>query len=154
METKKTSSASIILLNLKHLDACINLDKAALEGFWSRSQWEKELSNPKAICFGTIKSYELIAFICSWKIADQLDINTIAVHPLHQKQGLGEMLLRAIISKAEFEGIKKVTLEVKTTNYAAKCLYKKIGFKITGERIKYYKDGSNALILNLTLPKT
>ena len=153
MGTKKSTSSSIISLSLKHLEACVELDKSALNGLWSKAQWKKELSNPRSLCLGAINSSELIGFVCALEISNELDILSIAVNPIHQKQGLGEMILRAVVSKAQFKGIKKITLEVKENNYIAISLYRKIGFKTAGKRIKYYKDGSNALILSLALAK-
>ena len=42
----------------------------------------------------------------------------------------------------------QIYLEVKDTNEPAKAFYKAMGFKTVGNRSNFYKDGSDALLLN------
>tara|TARA_B100000965_G_scaffold16747_1_gene12615 strand:- start:17 stop:439 length:423 start_codon:yes stop_codon:yes gene_type:complete len=132
-----------------HLNACIELDKKSLNGLWSKSQWERELNESKRICLGAIdlKSKKLLGLCSAWLVMDELQITSLAVHPTHQRKGLGKSLLNEIITRSNTFRTNHIHLEVKETNEPAKAFYKSMGFKIEGKRLNFYKDGSNALIL-------
>lgn len=42
----------IIQLREMHLNDCVDLDQKSSNGLWSKSQWKKELTDPKRICLG------------------------------------------------------------------------------------------------------
>tara|TARA_B100000945_G_scaffold2501_1_gene2156 strand:+ start:653 stop:1102 length:450 start_codon:yes stop_codon:yes gene_type:complete len=146
---------SIIKLGKQHLNACIDLDQKSLNGLWSRSQWEKELSNPIRICLGAkeIETNKLLGLCSAWLIADELYITSIAVHPTHQRQGIGKSLMTDLIKRSTSFRINNIYLEVKDKNEPAKAFYKSMGFKMEGNRFNFYKDGSNALIFNKQINK-
>ena len=137
----------IIPLETKHLGLCIELDQNTFKGLWTKSQWEREISDPKRICLGAFEAKELLALCSGWFILNELHITILVVNPLHLRKGLGTLILSSVIDKAKLQGINKILLEVKETNEPAKALYKNLGFKITGHRSQLYRDGSNALIL-------
>ena len=146
---------TIIKLGIIHLNACIDLDKKSLKGLWTKSQWEVELSDPKRICLGIIESEtkKLLGFCCSWLVVDELYITSIAVHPRHQRKGLGKFLLSDLIKRSRSLRTNHIHLEVKHTNEPAKAFYKSMGFKIIGNRSNFYKDGSDAIIFTKQLNK-
>ncbi len=139
---------TIIQLGKQHLNDCIDLDQKSLKGLWSKSQWAKELSDPKRICLGVIEleSNKLLGLCSAWLIVDELHITSIAVHPMHQRKGLGKLLISDLIKRSISFKTNLIFLEVKDTNESAKALYKKMGFQIKGYRSNFYKDGSNAII--------
>jgi len=62
--------------------------------------------------------------------------------PEFRGQGIGSMLLKAVLEHAKIFGLEKVELSVYTTNEAAIALYKKFGFEQEGLIKKYRKlDG-------------
>tara|TARA_B100001996_G_scaffold315437_1_gene258295 strand:+ start:112 stop:549 length:438 start_codon:yes stop_codon:yes gene_type:complete len=140
----------IIQLGILHLNSCLNLDEISLKGLWTKSQWEKELTDPKRICIGVIdiETQQLLGLCSSWLVIDELHITCLAVHPIHQRKGLGKFLLSDLIKRSNALSINQIYLEVKYTNEPAKALYKSMGFKIVGNRPGFYKDGSDAIILS------
>ena len=49
---------------------------------------------------------------------------------------------------AHAEGIKDMTLEVRTSNLPAQAVYRKLGFQNEGIRKRYYEDtGEDAIIM-------
>ena len=147
---------TIIKLGIKHLNACIKLDQESLNGLWTKSQWEKELTDPKRICIGVLDqdADKLLGLCSAWLIIDELYITSIAVHPIHQRKGIGTFLISDFIKRANSLRTNHIHLEVKDTNERAKAFYKAIGFKIEGNRSNFYKDGSDALIFTKQLKKT
>ncbi len=153
-EKSKDSQIEVISLHVPHLNKCVELDEKTLDGLWTKKQWEIELSDPSRLCIGIQCASEIIAFACGWIVLDELQITAIAVNPNHQKLGIGKKLTSLLLNKAKALGVKEATLEVENKNTSARALYKSLGFKVTGRRKNYYKNGSEALILwkNLTTP--
>ena len=145
----------IIELELMHLNACVDLDQKSLNGLWSKSQWEKELTDSKRICLGAIdhKTNKLLGLCCAWLLIDEIYITSIAIYPSHQRKGLGKMLLSELVTHSRSIKTKQIYLEVKDTNESAKAFYKSMGFKIAGNRSNFYKDESNAIIFIKQLSK-
>tara|TARA_B100000700_G_C14292369_1_gene511052 strand:+ start:70 stop:525 length:456 start_codon:yes stop_codon:yes gene_type:complete len=145
----------IIQLGILNLDECLILDRKTFQGLWTKSQWERELSDPNRICLGALEvnTPDLIGFCSAWLVLEEMQITSIAVDPLHQRKGIGKYILSNLIKKSKSLEINRILLEVKDKNEPAKALYKSIGFKLIGNRSNFYKDGSNALIFikDLTL---
>lgn len=90
----------------------------------------------------------LVGLGCVWSILEEAHITILAVHPKYQGQGLGQLLLYALLRDAKRCQLEWATLEVKPSNQPALSLYQKFGFKEAGRRRGYYKDtGEDALIL-------
>ena len=140
---------TIIQLGILHLNSCVDLDKKSLNGLWSKSQWERELTDPKRICLGImeLETKKLLGICSAWSIIDELQITFIAVDPIHQRKGLGKFLLSELIKRSKSLKTNHLHLEVKDTNEPAKAFYKSMGFKTVGNRFNFYKDGTNALLL-------
>ena len=144
---------TIIQLGILHLNSCIDLDQKALKGLWTKSQWKKELTDPKRICIGIIEleTEKLLGLCSAWLVIDELHITSIAVHPIHQRKGLGKFLMSELIKRSDSLVTNHIHLEVKDTNEPAKAFYKSMGFKIVGNRSNFYKDGSDAILFTKTI---
>ena len=142
-----------IQLGIFHLNSCLDLDKIALKGLWSKSQWEKELTDPKRICIGVIEveKKKILGLCSAWLIVDELHITCIAVHPIYQRKGLGKLLILDLIKRSNTLITSQIYLEVKDTNEPAKAFYKSMGFKNVGNRPNFYKDGNDALLFTKQL---
>ena len=141
---------TIIELGIIHLNDCVDLDQKSLNGLWTKSQWEKELTDPKRICIGVLElqTKKLLGLCSAWLVLEELQITFIAVNPIHHRQGIGRLLLSELIKRSKSLQANQINLEVKYNNKPAKAFYKSMGFKTVGHRSKFYKDGSDALILN------
>lgn len=68
----------------------------------------------------------------------ELHINNMAVHVEYRRGGIGTALLDEAISCASRLGAREAYLEVRVSNRAARALYEKNGFRISGRRRNYY----------------
>ena len=135
------------LLGIRDLEACLALDRTALNGLWTREQWTRELSDDRRIALGIDDTYkQLIALAAGWLVADELQITAVAVAPHQRRQGLGAQITKALIQRGAMAGAQEASLDVASTNQAARALYASLGFVTTGSRQKYYRDGSDALL--------
>lgn len=119
------------------------------EVHWTRDNFVSELDN-------TVGDYnvlykdgnEILGYLGSWMIIDEMHITTIATAKNHTRKGVAEALLVAQIFKALAQNIKALTLEVRVSNIKAQGLYEKYLFKRQGIRKRYYEDTlESALIM-------
>jgi len=61
----------------------------------------------------------------------------IEILPGWQRRGIGTRVIRALVNDASARG-KPVALMVLKTNIAARSLYQRLGFGITGENVTHY----------------
>lgn len=88
----------------------------------------------------TSDAASVIGFAGLWLMVDESHITTIAVHPSYRGLGIGELMLRSLITISYEIGARVVTLEVRVSNTVAQNLYEKYGFKRQGIRRRYYSD--------------
>lgn len=79
-------------------------------------------------------------FITYTLTQDFAEIADLFVFPKFRKKGVGTALVFELIKTVKNSGRGKIFLEVRKGNFAAKNLYKKIGFTDLYERKKYYGD--------------
>jgi [ribosomal protein S18]-alanine N-acetyltransferase len=91
--------------------------------------------------------HEVIGFITSQHIDQELSIFDVAVHPEFRQQGIGLALCNELLHRAEALKICSFNLEVRATNSAAYALYKKCGFTDAYVRKKYYQDNNEDAIV-------
>ena len=137
---------AVITLDPSWLADCLALDRSALQGLWTKEQWRRELEDPRRLCLGWSEAKTLLGVACGWLVADELHITLIAVDPSVRRGGHGKRLLSALLQQARQQGAIHATLEVGNNNLAAIALYANGGFQSAGTRLKYYSDGSDALI--------
>lgn len=134
-----------------HLEACLALDQASLQGLWSRTQWQTELAEPRRPGVGLWRGDKLVAMASGWLVVDELHITLVAVAPKQRRQGLGCRVLQELLDHARLQGAGHATLEVAPGNTAALALYRGLGFQDAGLRRGYYRNGEDALIQWLRL---
>lgn len=69
----------------------------------------------------------------------------------HRGEGIGTEIMSTFLERCRSKGIKKVRLEVKTTNENAIKLYESFGFRITETLKGYYRDGNDGYMMYLDL---
>ncbi len=91
---------------------------------------------------------EVIGYGGCWLITGEAHISTIAIHPAHRGQGLGELLLASMLKHAIRLGGEYSVLEVRESNATAQALYRKYEYTVIGRRKQYYRDnGEDALLM-------
>ncbi len=92
-------------------------------------------------------THYIMGFAGLWIMAGEAHITNIAVREIHRRQGIGELLIIALIDLAIELDAGLVTLEVRFSNTAAQKLYYKYGFVQVGLRRGYYIDDKEDAIL-------
>lgn len=92
-----------------------------------------------------------LGLLLAWEVADEAHLIDVIVAPAARRQGLARALLETLLAHARARELRVVLLEVRRSNLAARQLYRAFGFEEVGERVAYYADGEDALLLRLTL---
>ena len=79
--------------------------------------------------------------------ADSADIDNIAVTEAYRRSVVACAVMDGLQKIAKDEGVKKLFLEVRVSNYAAMKLYLKCGFRGAYARTRYYPDGEDCLVM-------
>jgi [ribosomal protein S18]-alanine N-acetyltransferase len=138
------------------VDTITGLERALFPvDYWPRQMFIDELAQPEtrrylvAETAGRIVGYA--GLMCVQPIAD---VQTIAVLPEHEGRGIGTALLTELLEEARRRGAEDVLLEVRADNPRAQQLYLRFGFEQIHIRPRYYRDGTDALIMKHTLSTT
>jgi ribosomal-protein-alanine N-acetyltransferase len=128
---------------LKELMKTIIDDQGLLPQFyWPEELFFAELATASGFCL--FFEDRLAGFILYREVSGAWDISTLGSHPQYRRLGCMEKLLNHIIAAKGQD--QELWLEVHEANQAARQLYQKLGFKETGKRKRYYKDGGTAIL--------
>lgn len=94
---------------------------------------------------------QIVAYAGLMCIEPIADVQTIAVVPEFEGKGIGSAILTELIEESRRRGAVEVLLEVRADNPRAQALYVRFGFEQIHVRRRYYRDGTDALIMRLTL---
>jgi ribosomal-protein-alanine N-acetyltransferase len=136
-------------MTLDDIPAVVALEGRAMNEGWHPGAYAHELEHNGAARYLVAESEGVVAgFAGLWLQFDQAHVVTVAVEPAMQRKGIGSLLVLALLSVAEEAGMEDATLEVRTSNVAARALYRGFGFFEVGVRKKYYLDnGEDAVIM-------
>jgi ribosomal-protein-alanine N-acetyltransferase len=137
------------------LGEVMRIERSSFSSPWSRKMFEVEISgNPFSFSFvvRAAGSNQIIGYVCTWIVIDELHLLNLAVDPPFRRLGAGEGIIRWVLEFGRSRGARTGTLEVRVSNLPARRLYEKLGFEVYATRKKYYSDPSeDALLLQLNL---
>lgn len=126
---------------------------------WSEDEFVGLLSDPAVIGFGareTGRGGEApVGFVLARHAAGEAEILSIAVMRTHRREGIGWLLMDAVLRHLHAERAEALFLEVDAANAPALALYRRLGFVQVGSRPNYYRDDkgvpSSALVMRRDL---
>ena len=127
------------------------LADAVLPEAWSVEEFAASLASDAARALVAEEQGALVAFALARCAADEAELLTLCVDPSHQGRGLGRRLAETLFAQLRAEGVRRVHLEVRGSNAAARALYGALGFRESRRRAGYYRDGEDALELGVAL---
>jgi len=131
----------------KDIDMVHEIEILSFSVPWSKESFIDEVKNENAIYYVYEEDSKVWGFAGMHHIVDEGHITNIAVHPQKRGQGIGRLLLSALISYAKENGLVGLTLEVRSKNYVAISLYKSLGFVQEGIRKNYYSTPPDDAII-------
>ena len=105
---------------------------------WSRGSVAAEVAAARVL---VADDDGVTGYVVTLAVGDVLDLMRIAVRPDHRRHGLAHALLEAASTD------RRMLLEVSERNAGAIAFYAAEGFTEIARRSRYYKDGSDALVM-------
>jgi ribosomal-protein-alanine N-acetyltransferase len=127
------------LLDIEQLTQIAPWSELAFKRCWEAGYpgWVKE------------KDENVVGYILLSLAVGECHILNLCVHPDYQRQGLGHEMMEYGMQWAKEQNAGIVYLEVRRSNKAAIALYRRMNFKLIGERKGYYatpKGNEDALV--------
>lgn len=86
-------------------------------------------------------------FLVAKPLGPEWELENIVVAPQSRRRGLAQGLLRDLASLARNHAAEAIFLEVRESNIAARKLYEKLGFALSGRRPAYYSNPDEPAVL-------
>jgi [ribosomal protein S18]-alanine N-acetyltransferase len=132
------------------LARCVELERTLFPGDdpWRLSVFVAELTAGHYYRAARTDTGDLVGYaglaLTSRPPRAEAEVHTIGVDPRFQRRGVGRLLLRDLLTRAD-ELSATTFLEVRTDNEAAIALYVAEGFEVVGLRRRYYQpSGADA----------
>lgn len=114
---------------------------------WSFSALASSFGSPAFTGVVAVEDDEIIGYGGVTAAADTADIDNIAVAEDYRRGGVAGAILSELENLSRANGVKKLFLEVRVSNYAAMSLYLKHGFRGVYARTRYYRNGEDCLVM-------
>ncbi len=111
---------------------------------WTEAMVAGELHAPgrwylAAVEGGSGGAGTVVGYAGLWYDGDVAQVMTIGVAPSLHRQGIGTVLLTALVERSRELGASAVLLEVAVDNAPALALYERFGFTVLSRRRRYYQ---------------
>ncbi|MDF1562680.1 MAG: ribosomal protein S18-alanine N-acetyltransferase [Deltaproteobacteria bacterium] len=147
------SNVTIGDASLEDLDALHAIEVRSFAHPWSRRMLAKEFEHPwSRQRAARDEAGVILGYLICWLVADECNVLDVAVDPDARRKGVGRALLEDCAEIARAAGSETITLEVRRSNEGARSLYRDLGFRMVGERPRYYdSDHEDAVLLEWQL---
>ena len=118
---------------------------------WSAGQFWGELAAPGRTYLVAEDAEGILGYAGLAVLPPDADIQTVAVAPRARGAGWGRRLVSVLLGHARESGARRVLLEVRADNDAARGLYSALGFRDIAQRRDYYGPGEDAVVMQCDL---
>lgn len=141
-------------MKLKDLPRVIEIELTSFSTPWSHYALLSELRDNHFARYLVAKlkmqdkeEPEIVGYAGMWIVMNEAHITNIAVALDYRGMGIGKLLMEKMMKLAKENGADKMTLEVRKSNYIARHLYERLGFKARGIRRGYYSDNNEDAVI-------
>ena len=118
---------------------------------WERAAWAAELDGPGRRVTVALREGAVVGVLATMTLGEVSDLVRVVVRPEARRTGVARALLEDAVVAARSAGADRMLLEVSAGNRGAVGFYVEAGFTQIDQRPRYYKDGSDALVLRRSL---
>jgi ribosomal-protein-alanine N-acetyltransferase len=123
------------------VDAVMDIEQSVQTYPWTRGNFIDAL-DCGYVCRVDEQGGEICSYAMLRPVLDEAELLNIGVAAGHQRKGLGRSMLREMLDVARERNMRRVFLEVRSSNTAALALYRNTGFVEIGVRRGYYQNAS------------
>jgi ribosomal-protein-alanine N-acetyltransferase len=120
---------------------------------WSAPQILRLLADPGAFLLLAEIDCNLIGFALVRTVVQEAELMLCAVAPSERRQGVAQLLVEQALAAAAARGARRLFLEVRESNSAARAFYKQQNFRLIGVRPGYYKSVTGEPVAAMTLSR-
>lgn len=144
-----TARVVVDAMRMEDVAAVHEIERLSFRTPWPAYAFEQELRGNRLARYLVARAGDrVVGFAGIWRMVDEAHVTTFSVHPEWRRQGIGRQLLFNLVELALTIGARRMTLEVRPSNEAARELYRAFGFEVVGRRHRYYTDdGEDALVM-------
>ena len=136
------------------LEEVLAIEAASFSRPWTRTHFEDELASPFSHpVVALAPDGALAGYLCLKQVLDEAEILDVAVQHGFRGRGVGKALVEWALSFCRERGVALLLLEVRAGNAEAIGLYRRLGFAETGRRRKYYDNGEDAILMDISIRK-
>ena len=139
-EREKNAVPKVRRMTMEDGAAVAEMEHQLFPDSWSEKSILETLEQPNTICLMAEKAGRTAGYLLAYTAAGEAEIARIAVVKELQRQGVARALLAELESVCGSERIKKILLDVRCGNTAARALYEASGFKEDGIRQRFYEN--------------
>ena len=127
-------------MTLDDLEAVQDIDQAAFTPVWQNSLSYLEFAFRQAVSATVAESQgRLVGYQISTETPVGGHLSRLAVYPTHHGKGIGYTILLDLLNQFARRGVRAVTVNTQKDNLASLNLYRKAGFRLTGEEYPFYQ---------------
>jgi len=144
----------IVPITLDRMDELVAMEKRCFSDPWTRAMFRSEIEVAGGTyARGAFVGETLVGYSFAVLIADEAHLGNLAVDPGYRRRGIAQSLLGDLLTAAQREGARRVTLEVRESNAIARNFYSRNGFVDIAIRKSYYRNPvEDAIVMLLMLP--
>ncbi len=124
-------------MNLADMEEVMRIEQNVHAHPWTRGNFTDAL-NSDSVCKVYGEGVEMLGYVVLMPAVDEMQLLNISIAARHQRKGLGRKLLGEVMEIARGMNMRRMLLEVRTSNVAALGLYCAAGFSEIGLRRGYY----------------
>jgi len=140
----------------------VEIEESCGLSLWGWDAYRTELARDEAIMLvarpktpDVLNGRGVAGYVAARLGADEVHVNNIGVRVEARRLGLGAVLLGLALDLAALHGARGAVLEVRAGNRVAQALYRRFGFRVVGERRRYYREPvEDALVMTRRLGPT
>lgn len=133
------------------VDAVHAIERASFPAPWRREFFVSEVNADWRFNLVARRGGVVIGYLFAMWLFDELHVNKIAVAEGERRKGIADQLMARCFSFARANGIRTISLEVRKSNAGAQEFYRRLHFRSSYVRPRYYPDGEAAVVMTRDL---
>ncbi len=136
------------------LDEVLAIEQACFSAPWTRKMLAAELSGNQFANFVIAKcpdplsgSLAVAGYFCFWVVFEEVRLMNLAVLEPFRRRGVATRLVCTALQAGVERGATRAMLEVRESNCEAQTLYRRLGFRQTAKRSRYYVNPEEDAVL-------
>src|SRR6185437_10570183 len=114
---------------------------------WPDFEYTSAVDSPARLLLVAEQNSQVVGFAVAFTAIAEWELENIAVHPGSREQGIGRVLMTALIEAAKAAGATEIRQEIRASNLPAQRLAQSCRFAQEGKRAAYYREPVEEAIL-------